>query len=972
METKRAIRVLLAAGAGAAILLAAAGCPNPVTDQIFLQMTDRNPPTVDVASPLGGTPYTQTVTVRGTALDGEGRLKGLSWTVTGALGLLDQGEIPASGIGAGGDFLFQFSTLAFSGPIGVTVEATDWNDNVGEASVTLTEPNGQLSSFTATAANKKVTLDWDPVVGATYTVYYTTNGTLPSESYGTQVPVAAPPYDVPGLANGAMHVFLLKASTPGHDYWSGYVQAIPLSRFTLAPRVQGEYHRITLEWSAIHATDEFEVFRAPDPSGPWANLTGVIRATGYVDTAVQDDTWYYYEVRPSLEGSVMSTYNGAEPLQIPPTPGSAVTGISLPSPADKVRKFGNYAFVADEATGLVVLDVRDPRSPSVAATLDTTEARDIALNATGTRAYIADGYGGLRIVDITIPTNPVLLGTQAIPSSDTYAVSAIEPGASVIAYVLTRDTSTSHTWLRGIDVTNPSSPFQPGYAQLDLSPTYDLTDLAATWYTTLSRRYLYLASGNSSNGELVKVWDTGAVFSIRGAYNDPAPASSAYKSNFLYVKTPSTSSDSVYSIGSVKAYLEPPPPYALRIFNQTVDIPGVVGTAAPGKGFIQDIVVRGTKAYAADGIGLQAFDVSNPAAPTLEAFWNTPGTSYGIDVDTTGTTAFVASFTLGMHTVDLKLPLTLATRSKYTGGAGTYTYDVALRGDLAVAAISHVGQQRLQLIDIANPASPQTLGALGLNWPQAVALSGDYAFAVDNDGLEVIDIGNTGSPSLLATAAAVATMGRIAIRGDYAYVAGGGLQIYDISDPLHPFAVGFYDSDGGGIQDVALRGGYAYVTDGAYFQPNSLKVLDVTDPANPTLVGKGATGAVIVNSVSLAGDYAFLTDGLPDQGVWAVNVNPQSAQFMSAYGPCDTAMGATAGASAGVAAYGGWAFVADANAGLAIVDIANPVVLSNANLKVNFATQITSAREVVLSGKYAYVVDENGTTGGLVIVELSP
>ena len=332
----------------------------------------------------------------------------------------------------------------------------------------------------------------------------------------------------------------------------------------------------------------------------------------------------------------------------------------------------------------------------------------------------------------------------------------------------------------------------------------------------------------------------------------------------------------------------------------------------------------------------------------------------------------MASFTLGMHTVDLALPLTLATRSKYTGVGGTYTYDVAIRGDLAVAAISHVGQQRLQLIDISNPLAPASLGALGMTWPKAVALSGWYAFAVDNGGLEVIDISNTGSPSLLATAAAVASMGRIAIRGDYAYVAGGGLQVYDISDPLHPFAVGFYDSDGGGIQDVALRGGYAYVTDGAYFQPNSLKVLDVADPANPTLVGRGATSAVIIDSVSLAGDYAFVTDGLPDQGVWAVNVNPQSAQFMTAYGPCDTTMGATAGSSVGIAAYGGWAFVADGTGGLAVVDIASPATLSNANLKMNHATSISSAREVVLSGRYAYVVDENGTNGGLVIVEISP
>jgi hypothetical protein len=106
--------------------------------------------------------------------------------------------------------------------------------------------------------------------------------------------------------------------------------------------------------------------------------------------------------------------------------------------------------------------------------------------------------------------------------------------------------------------------------------------------------------------------------------------------------------------------------------------------------------------------------------------------------------------------------------------------------------------------------------------------------------------------------------------------------------------------------------------------------------------------------------------------VWAVNVNPQSAQFMIAYGPCDTAMGATPGGSSGIAAYGGWAFVADGTSGLAVVDISSPTALSDATLRLNYATQITSAYDVVLSGNYAYVIDDHGTTGGLVIVEISP
>jgi len=971
--------VLRGALAATFAVMLSTGCPNPITNQTFLQMTDKNPPTVDISSPAGSTPYTQTVTVQGTALDAEGRIKGIAWTVTGVLGLLEEGTIPASGIGTDGSFSFQFGTLAYSGPIAVNVKATDWNDNVGTRTVTLTEPNSQLSSFTVEPGNKKVTLDWEEVSGATYTVYYTTNGTLPSGSNGTQVSVIAPPYEVTGLINGAMHVFLLKAAVGGQDYWSGYVNAIPLSPFTLAPLVRGEYRRISLEWDDIAATDEFEVFRSTSPTGGWANLTGIIRATSYVDTAVNDNTWYYYEIRPSLEGSVMSTFNGAEPLQIAPDAASAITGINLPSPANRVKVYGNYAFIADGASGLVVVNVQDPRHPFIVGTpFGMTDARDIELNPAGTIAYIADGDGGLRIVDISTPASPALLGTQPIASAETFAVSVIQDASTVRAYVLVKADADSHVWLRVINVTTPSSPSLLTYGYDSTLNGYGFTDLAATWYAS-SLRNIYCASGSTSNGEFVKVRDTLAAFSFRGAYNDPtADPLNSFRSHYLYVKTPSASSDYVYSIGLAKGMIEPPPGYVLRIFNQTSDNPpSVVGTSAPSQGDVRDVTLRGTKVYAADGIGVQVFDVSVPASPTFGAFWNTPGTPYGIDVDAGGTTAFAASGTLGLHSVDLSTPLSPQAKSKYTTNAN-YTYDVAIRGQMAVAAISNpgVGLQRLQLLNVSNPAAPAPLGSLGLTWPGAVALSGDYAFVLDNGGLEVIDISNTSLPVLRGTATPTASMERITVRGDYAYVAGAGFQIYDISDPTHPFAVGFFDSGGGGVHDVELRGSNAYISDGTMFQSNNcLKILDISNPANPFEVGRSATSAITPDSVCLYGDYAFMSDSMPGQGVWAVNIDPQSAQFLTAYGPCDTAMGGTVGNSNGVAAYGPWAFALDSSEGLAVVDISDPTALADASLKMNYDSgtyPMASPKEIFLSGKYAYIADQSGTSGGLIIIELVP
>ena len=387
MNTRLVLRGVLAA---VSALIVLSGCPNPITEATFLQMTDRNPPTVDVASPVGGTAYTQTVVVQGTALDGEGRLKGVAWTVTGALGLLEEGEIPESGIGAGGAFGFQFSTLTYSGPIAVTVEAIDWNDNVGQATVTLTEPDGQLSSFAAAPANKRVTLDWDEVDGATYTVYYTTNGTIPTTS-DLSVSPSAPPYDLPGLQNGDLHTFLLRAHlASGTDYWSGYVKAIPLSVMTLAPQVSGAYQQIDLAWNSIDATDEFVVQRSLSPSGPWSDYTGVIVGTGFTDNAVSDGAWYYYRVRPAFEGSVVSVANGAQTYRLPPYVAGSIISLDTPGTPVRLKAKGTKVFIAAGAAGLVVVDVAEPYDPRVIATFPTTNAKDIELDATGNYAFIAD------------------------------------------------------------------------------------------------------------------------------------------------------------------------------------------------------------------------------------------------------------------------------------------------------------------------------------------------------------------------------------------------------------------------------------------------------------------------------------------------------------------------------------------------------------------------------------------------------
>ncbi len=941
---------------GIGILLLAA-CPPPINDTTFTQVTDKTAPTVEINSPADNAPYDQNVDVQGKAIDNGGKLKSLSYVISGTAGTLSSGQIAVETLGVDGSFIFNFGTVSFSGPIAVTVTATDWNDNSAKKAIALTPKGSSISSFTATPANKSVLLQWQTVPDTNgYTVYYTSNGTLPTLNSPQTITIASTEtqYTMSGLKNGAMYVFLLQAHTSGgSDYWSSYVKTIPLSPLTLAPVVSGGYHEIDLEWSEMEGTSEFIVLRAGSPSGPFSEYTGTIQGNTYVDTTVADNTWYYYKVKPSLAGTIDSTYNAAQTVPYSPNTDSGIVKVVTPAPAKKVKYSGNYAYVAAGSSGLWVFDVSNPKSPVLSATLSTTNALD--LEVSGSSLYLADGAGGLKVVDISNPTSPSLVtgATQTWgASSNATAVSAIPGYIYVIDF---QSNGTTNGYVRGYDISTPANPSNPvSYTDTN----YYLTDVAAT--VTGGSRYVYVSGG----GDVLKLLhsDTPDLTWV-STYTDPE-----YFSFKLCVKPSTTSADLIYALGAAPA-LESPIPYVLVTVNIGTFTKTADTSAFIRKGSFSDLNLNpdGSLLYIADGHGLQSVDVTT-STPVFVDFWDNPGATTG--AVSNGSYAFVTTDSLwGFQTVDLTLPKSPSTVGRLADGGGGY--DVAVRDGRAFLLVGGTSK-RLQPIDITDLANPVSLGTgVSLSSPAAIAISGQYAFVADGmAGLKIIDLSNPLSPAVVGSAPNISGYGMaIAVKGEYCYLAAStGLQIFDVADPAHPFGVGMHDSDGGGIHGVAVRGHFAYLADGAYFQPNSLKIIDVSKPQAPLLVGKsGAPQSMQATSVSLYRDYAFMTDSFPSQGLFAVNINPSSADFLKSYGPCDTLIGG-GGDSYGLSVFGNYAYIADSSAGLAIVDVTDPKALNDVSLIMNYAWAASpSAKTVVLSGKYAFIPD---STDGLEIISL--
>lgn len=90
------------------------------------------------------------------------------------------------------------------------------------------------------------------------------------------------------------------------------------------------------------------------------------------------------------------------------------------------------------------------------------------------------------------------------------------------------------------------------------------------------------------------------------------------------------------------------------------------------------------------------------------------------------------------------------------------------------------------------------------------------------------------------------------ISGNYVYLADGlgGLRVIDISTPLSPSEVGYWNYSGAGnIVQVKLQGNYAYVLEdnNTYNSWDGLRIINITTPTNPTLVGSCRVGWLILD-----------------------------------------------------------------------------------------------------------------------------
>lgn len=202
---------------------------------------------------------------------------------------------------------------------------------------------------------------------------------------------------------------------------------------------------------------------------------------------------------------------------------------------------------------------------------------------------------------------------------------------------------------------------------------------------------------------------------------------------------------------------------------------------------IWGIRVVGSLVYvAADFYGLGIVDVSNPKAPTLKGSVKLAGQAKNVAVF--GTTALVADHMSGLDIVDISnLSKPVRKDSYFLEGyardvigsgsmayaidapAGLYTFDMSKQGPIEPVASEQsarapstievskgvavlIGGGMLQLYDLSKPTAPVKAGTLRMpsGRPVRVNVLGSRAYVADGrDGLQVVDLSNLSSPSIL-------------------------------------------------------------------------------------------------------------------------------------------------------------------------------------------------------------------------------
>jgi hypothetical protein len=535
----------------------------------------------------------------------------------------------------------------------------------------------------------------------------------------------------------------------------------------------------------------------------------------------------------------------------------------------------------------------------------------------GTFAYLIEG-NTLLVLDVSNPATPLLHGRVRIHDVRGDANVVVAGGHAYISH---------EQMLEIIDVSDPAAPrvvgshttsfygidsvqvvaqrayllYWQGFELLDISdpaqPRYIGRYERINDHIQVVGNLVYVLSEVNGGLTILDLSDPAHVL-VRGTYQYvPAPGES-FSYQGLYIK-----GDRAYitlGIGpAIISYhlltLDVSDPDAPLLLGKTVIVYSDLKTVSGNLAFIQgDYGDR----------NLYIYDLSDPSHAILQSTYPLIAKT----VQVVGQLAYIISS--GLWILDMSDPAHPSVRGSYTS-LGISKIAIPASGNMA-----YVGGDQFQILDLTNPITPTLRGS----YTDAVSplyIAGTHVYAGGYQKLLAFDVTNPDAPTLSSS---------IALTGTLVAAAGANNLLYVLSFTQHIVA--------------HERSVFTY-----------LNILDVSDPSNPIVLGSinrltyisdinpGLPGAIV-----LAGTLAYAATG---ETLEIIDIsNPAHPQVRTHYD--------TPGHASYVQIIGDLAYVADAEAGLSILDISDRL-----NPTVRGRYQGSACYYVLVKDGLAYLIGED-------------
>lgn len=326
-------------------------------------------------------------------------------------------------------------------------------------------------------------------------------------------------------------------------------------------------------------------------------------------------------------------------------------------------------------------------------------------------------------------------------------------------------------------------------------------------------------------------------------------------------------------------------------------------------GSSKGVVVENGYAYVGDDDhGLQIIDVSKPEQPTIVSSIMTTGLAYTLKKQ--GNLIYLADHRGGFYIIDVTDVKNPRLVSNYDTPGKSWAIDV--NDNIAYVADDTSG---LLIFNVSNSRQPRQIGQFN---PQGAAedvvVKGQIAFVSFFDkGFYILDVSKPEQIKVVAQLPIPGNARSIDIQGDHAYIAGweSGLNIVDISDLTAPKIVSRYDTRGS-AWGANVSNNHAYVWDWW----GGVLAINVENPRQPHLAGRYHSRGQILN-LRQKENYIYTANGVGGVQVFDINnaLNPIWATGIDFPGTIVDIWPSSKSP---------FAFAANAEHGLRVIDISNP------------------------------------------------